>query len=141
MMCIFHACFLTLSICVQEEKPVKKPEVEEDTEDIYGSPYHDLSVSTVTVGTNISEYEVRAGVQCRTWESLAEPVGIMTLLCIFQIFEYDDFRNSSESSEQYEEYETYEDRYGQAEREGAGTWQGQVGQNRVSEPKITKANY
>ncbi|KAI5620898.1 collagen alpha-3(V) chain precursor [Silurus asotus] len=78
---------------VEEEKPIKMPEVELDTEDIY----HDLTVSTVTVSTNISDYE---------------------------LFEYEDFKNSSESSEQYEEYEAYEDRYGPAEREREGTWDG-----------------
>lgn len=134
MVRFFHGCFLTRSVRAQDEKPIKTPEVEEDTEDIYHSPYYDLDVSTVTVGTNISEYEVWAEVQGRTSESLAEPVVIMIfiLTCIFQLFEYEDFKNSSESSEQYEEYETYEDRYGPAERERAGTWDGQVGQTWVS---------
>lgn len=115
------------------------PEVEGDTEDIYGSPQHDLSVSTVTVGTNFSDYEVRTEVQCRTYQSWAELVGIIMsvlMLRIFQVFEYEDFVNKSESSEQYEEYETIEDRYGPAEREGAGTWHGQVRQTRVLKQKI-----
>ncbi|KAI5090989.1 collagen alpha-3(V) chain precursor [Silurus meridionalis] len=99
---------------VEEEKPIKMPEVELDTEDIY----HDLTVSTVTVSTNISEYE---------------------------LFEYEDFKNSSDSSEQYEEYEAYEDRYGPAERERVGTWdgrgrqgleKGQKGEPAILEPGI-----
>lgn len=119
--------FWPLFICAQEEKPVKTPEVEEETDDLYAGPNHDLSVSTVTVGSNMSEYEVRAEELYRPYENLAEMGGYYDIHAdIFQTFEYDDFRNSSESSEQYEEYEAYEDRYGPAEREGARTWHGQV---------------
>lgn len=49
-----------LSPCVglQENKPVKRPVVEEYGDDLYGDLYDDLSVSTVTVGPNVTEYEV-----------------------------------------------------------------------------------
>uniref|UniRef100_A0A3B4CG06 Fibrillar collagen NC1 domain-containing protein n=1 Tax=Pygocentrus nattereri TaxID=42514 RepID=A0A3B4CG06_PYGNA len=84
-----------------EERPVNKPEVEEYAKNVYSNTYDDLSVSTVTVATNISEYE---------------------------LIEYDDFKNGTESSElEYEEYEVDEDRYGPAKRERARTWNGQVG--------------
>lgn len=49
-----------LSLCVglQEDKSVKRPVVEEYGDDLYGDLYDDLSVSTVTVGPNVTEYEV-----------------------------------------------------------------------------------
>lgn len=65
----------------------------------------------------------------------------MLMLCIFQIFEYEDFWNSSDSSELYEEYEAYEDHYSPAERERAGTWDGQVGQSGVSRHKLVNTVY
>jgi len=48
------------SPCVgfQENKPVKKPVVEEYEDDLYKDLYDDLSVSTVTVSQNVTEYEV-----------------------------------------------------------------------------------
>lgn len=48
-----------LSLCVglQEDKPVKEPVMEEHG-DLYGDLYDDLSVSTVTVGPNVTDYEV-----------------------------------------------------------------------------------
>lgn len=41
---------------MQDEKPVNIPEILEATEDSYESS--NISVSTVTVGTNTSDYEV-----------------------------------------------------------------------------------
>ena len=42
-----------------------------------------------------------------------------------QVIEYDDIRNETDQVE-YEEYEIYDDGYGFAERESAGTWDGEV---------------
>ena len=42
-----------------------------------------------------------------------------------QVIEYEDVRNETEEQE-YEEYEIYDDGYGFAERESAGTWDGEV---------------
>lgn len=49
-----------LSLCVgpQEGKPVKTPVVEEYGDDLFADLYDDLSVSTVTAGPNVTEYEV-----------------------------------------------------------------------------------
>lgn len=54
----FAVTHLRLFICLQESKPVKKPVVEEYGDDLYADLYDDLSVSTVTVGPNVTEYEV-----------------------------------------------------------------------------------
>ena len=43
-----------------QERPAEKPEVEELEDDLYRDLYDDLSVSTVTVGPNITDYEVRS---------------------------------------------------------------------------------
>lgn len=43
---------------MQEERPAKEPVVEELDKDLYRDLYDDLSVSTVTVGPNITDYEV-----------------------------------------------------------------------------------
>ncbi len=51
-------CYLSPCVGLQENKPVKKPVVEEYEDDLYGDLYDDLSVSSVTVGPNITEYEV-----------------------------------------------------------------------------------
>ncbi|CAB1341835.1 unnamed protein product [Coregonus sp. 'balchen'] len=82
----------------EEERPDKKPQMEEFDENFYGELYDDLEVSMVTMGPNISGYE---------------------------IVEYEDISNETENQE-YEEYETYEDGYGFAEREGADTWDGEA---------------
>ncbi|KAG5832804.1 hypothetical protein ANANG_G00295030 [Anguilla anguilla] len=84
---------------VQVDRRPKQPEVEEFGEDFYSDLYDDLSVSTVTVAPNVTEYE---------------------------IIEYEDYINGTEYHEQeYEEYEEYEDRFGLVEREDADTWDGQ----------------
>lgn len=83
---------------VEEERPAKEPVVEELDKDLYRDLYNDLSVSTVTVGPNITDYEM---------------------------IEYDDLKNDSQLLE-YEEYEVYDDgRFGPTEREGAQTWGGE----------------
>lgn len=43
---------------MQEERLDKKPQMEEFDDNFYGDLYDDLAVSMVTVGPNISEYEV-----------------------------------------------------------------------------------
>lgn len=49
-----------LSLCarLQEDTPVREPVVEEYEDDLLEDLYHNLSVSTVTVGPNVTEYEV-----------------------------------------------------------------------------------
>lgn len=56
--CIFAMTHLSPCVGLQEGKPVKKPLVEEYGDDLYGDIYDDLPVSTVTVGPNVTEYEV-----------------------------------------------------------------------------------
>lgn len=47
------------SVCSpQEDTPVREPVVEEYEDDLLEDLYHNLSVSTVTVGPNVTEYEV-----------------------------------------------------------------------------------
>ena len=56
-MCV---CDVSDSDPVQVEKPRRKPVVEEFEEDFYHGLYDDdIPVSSVTVGPNITEYEVR----------------------------------------------------------------------------------
>lgn len=55
-LCHFWLC----CVGVQEERPIKTPEVEEFSDDLYGDEHNELSVSTVTVGTNITDFEVCA---------------------------------------------------------------------------------
>lgn len=45
---------------MQEERPIKTPEVEEFSDDLYGDEHNELLVSTVTVSPNITDYEVCA---------------------------------------------------------------------------------
>ncbi|KAA0705379.1 Collagen alpha-1(XI) chain [Triplophysa tibetana] len=100
---------------VQDERPIKTPEVEEFSDDLYSDKHDELLVSTATVGPNITDYE---------------------------IMEYDEFRNHSDSEQVFEEYEVNEDRFDPAERENAVTWdgqgrgfeQGQKGEPAVIEP-------
>lgn len=49
---------LRLCAGLQEDKPVKKPVLEEYGDDLYRDLYDDLTVSTVTVGPNVTEHEV-----------------------------------------------------------------------------------
>uniref|UniRef100_A0A4W4H2W7 Fibrillar collagen NC1 domain-containing protein n=1 Tax=Electrophorus electricus TaxID=8005 RepID=A0A4W4H2W7_ELEEL len=70
-------------------------------------------------------------------------VTIALITCTrFQLVEYSDYRNGTDSAEyeEYEEYEVFVERYGPAERERAGTWDGQVGptsQSRTSGSQST----
>ena len=48
-------CVHVLSAAVQEDRPLKRPVVEEYSD---SDLYDDLSVSTVTVGPNVTDYEV-----------------------------------------------------------------------------------
>uniref|UniRef100_A0A8C2E8U9 Collagen, type V, alpha 3a n=1 Tax=Cyprinus carpio TaxID=7962 RepID=A0A8C2E8U9_CYPCA len=83
----------------EEERPIKTPEVEEFSDDLYRDEHNELLVSTVTVGPNITDFE---------------------------ILENDEFQNGSNSfEEEYEEYEVYEDRFDPAKREMPGTWDGE----------------
>lgn len=59
--CHFYSYAVTLwrsCVDLQEDKPVKKAVVEQHEADIYRDLYDDLSVSTVTVGPNVTDYEV-----------------------------------------------------------------------------------
>uniref|UniRef100_A0A3Q3S7N0 Collagen, type V, alpha 3a n=1 Tax=Mastacembelus armatus TaxID=205130 RepID=A0A3Q3S7N0_9TELE len=95
---IFAVTHLGLCVGLQGDKPVKEPVVEEYGHDLYGHLYDDdISVSTVTVGPNITEYEV---------------------------LEYEDNKNDTDT--EYEEYETYDDGFDFAERERAQVWDGEV---------------
>ena len=47
-----------MCVVLQEGKPATKPVVEEYGDDLFRDLYDDLSVSTVTVGPNVTEYEV-----------------------------------------------------------------------------------
>jgi len=49
-----------LSLCVglQDDTSVKTPPVVEYEDDLYGDLHDDLVVSTVTLGPNVTEYEV-----------------------------------------------------------------------------------
>lgn len=49
---------LRLCVGLQEDKPVEMPVVEEYGDDLYKDLYDDLTVSTVTVGPNVTEHEV-----------------------------------------------------------------------------------
>lgn len=51
---ILAVTYLSLCAGLQEKKPPKKPVVEEYGDDLYD----DLSVSTVTAGPNVTDYEV-----------------------------------------------------------------------------------
>lgn len=54
----YHGSDLKRSGLVQEERLDKKPQMEEFHDNFYGDLYDDLDVSMVTVGPNISDYEV-----------------------------------------------------------------------------------
>ncbi|KAM9391317.1 collagen alpha-1(XI) chain-like [Salvelinus alpinus] len=84
----------------EETKPARRVKVEEFDEFDYSDLYDDLSVSTVTVRPNVTEYE---------------------------IVEYEDYDNETDEYEvrEYEYEEEFEDRYGLAERERAETWKRQ----------------
>lgn len=56
-MAVLH---LILLCRVQEERPIKTPEVEEFSDDLYRDEHNELLVSTVTVGPNITDFEVCA---------------------------------------------------------------------------------
>ena len=53
-----HGSGVTLCPASQAERPVKEAEVEEYGDDFYGDAYDDLSVSTVAVGPNVTDYDV-----------------------------------------------------------------------------------
>lgn len=54
-----HTIVIPLVGFFQEERTPKKPVVEEFEEFDYSDFYDDVSVSTVTAGPNVTEYEVR----------------------------------------------------------------------------------
>uniref|UniRef100_A0A8C5HEZ4 Collagen, type V, alpha 3a n=1 Tax=Gouania willdenowi TaxID=441366 RepID=A0A8C5HEZ4_GOUWI len=66
-------------------------------DDLSEDLYNNVTVSTITVSPNVTEYE---------------------------ILEYDDFTNDTEA--QYEEYEIYDDTFSFAERQKPETWAGEV---------------
>lgn len=125
---------------VHMEKHPKEPKVEEFGEEFYSDLYDDLSMSTVTMGPNVTEYEVskvlwfiaqlaftsddgKAAIWSHSW--LVK--NTLVLILVIQVMEYVDYENSTDGDEyharEYEEYEEYEDRYGLAEREKAETWE------------------
>lgn len=55
-----HPSYDSLEIysALQEAAPLIEPMVEEYGDDLYKDLYDDLSVSTVTVGPNVTDYEV-----------------------------------------------------------------------------------
>lgn len=64
-----HGCAASDSaVCVQDERPIKTPEVEEFSHDLYSDQRDELLVSTVTVGPNITDYEVCDMVQGLNFE-------------------------------------------------------------------------
>ncbi|KAK3530708.1 hypothetical protein QTP86_032245 [Hemibagrus guttatus] len=93
----------SLSLDPEEVQKVPRKQAVEEYDDLYSDHYSDLSVSTVTAGPNITEYE---------------------------IVEYEELDNGTEyvvrDYEEYEEYEEYEDRYGPATREGNDHWNRQA---------------
>ncbi|KAL7851815.1 hypothetical protein SRHO_G00176000 [Serrasalmus rhombeus] len=95
--------YSSLSLDPEEvEKVPRKSTVQDYDDDLYSDLYSDLSVSTVTAGSNVTEYE---------------------------LVEYDELDNETEylvkEYEEYEEYEEYDDRYGPATRNGEDFWNGQ----------------
>lgn len=49
---------LFMHFALQEGAPLIQPVVEEYEDDLYKDLYDDLAVSTVTVGPNVTDYEV-----------------------------------------------------------------------------------
>ncbi|CAG5897928.1 unnamed protein product [Menidia menidia] len=105
---------MPVSEVTEEDTPVKKPLEVEYESDLYGDLYEDLSLSTVTVGPNVTAYE---------------------------FLEYEELKN--DSALEYEEYEIYEDDFDFAEREKADTFnfeatlraeKGQKGEQAIIEP-------
>lgn len=105
-----------------DRTPKTKPVVEEFD---YSDFYDDVSLSTVTSGPNVTEYEVRlplgerkrVGSVC--WV-LSPPLcdNSAGVMCVGQIIEYEDFDNTTNTYEVNEyEYEEENERYGPAERE------------------------
>lgn len=101
--------------------------VEEFEEFDYSDLYDDISVSTVTAGPNVTEYEVRLSREngldfasmCVFISSFS--VAHYLSLCVFagQIVEYEDYDNTTDyyHVNEYEYEEEYDERYGPAERE------------------------
>lgn len=55
---IFALTHLSPRVDLQEDTPVKKPVIEEHGADLYEDLYDDPSVSTITEGPNVTDYEV-----------------------------------------------------------------------------------
>lgn len=102
------------------ERTPKKHVAEEFEELDYSDLYGDLSVSTVTAGPNLTDYEVSPPV--RVWRLCCFP-SVSHCLCVcrtHKIVEYEDYDNTTDLSHVNEyEYEEEEERYGPAERERA----------------------
>lgn len=90
----------------------------------YSDFYDDVSISTVTTGPNVTEYEVRQQEE-RQHELSFMCAHVFTSshlsLCMFvgQIVEYEDYDNTTDfyHVNEYEYEEEYDERYGPAERE------------------------
>lgn len=111
-----------LFYCPQVERAPKKHVVEEFEEFDYSDLYDDMSVSTVTAGPNVTEYEVRLSreISNTSFVSLILSLIAHLHLCFMrQIVEYEDYDNTTEYYQvnEYEYEEEYDERYGPAERE------------------------
>ncbi len=70
---------------MQEERPIKTPEVEEFSDDLYGDEHNELLVSTVTVGPNITDYEV-CGLCFRAFPNIASMFVVITAVGMCSAF-------------------------------------------------------
>lgn len=118
----------------QEERAPKKHVAEEFEEFDYSDLYEDLSVSTVTAGPNVTDYEVslaiRGGFLC-SLDWFSSPVSET-----HQVVDYEDYDNTTDLSHLDEyEYEEEEERYGPAEREREVLLNAQV-RNLFREPPL-----
>lgn len=126
----------------QEERTPKKHLAEEFEEFDYSDLYEDLSISTVTAGPNVTDYEVSLS----TWGGGGGGVpllsGPLVTSCVRagtqQVVQYEDYDNATDLSllneyEYEEEEEEEEERYGPAVREGEVRFNAQV---RFREPPL-----
>lgn len=91
---------------------------EEFEEFDFSDLYEDLSISTVTAGPNVTEYEVRLMIWDWFLYSLYLFVISCVWVCIHKLLEYEDYDNTTDLSLLNEyEYEEEDERYGPAERE------------------------
>lgn len=104
----------------------------------YSDLYEDLSISTVTAGPNVTDYEVSLS----TWGWVPLLSGPLVTSCVcagtHQVVQYEDYDNATDLSllneyEYEQEEEEEEERYGPAVREGEVLFNAQV---RFREPPL-----